>query len=333
MHSGALASFFLRAWVEWLRESVCDSGREPVTDTAAPAARAQAAAWTELVTLAGFCAYLFFFGLGSFGLVGADEPRYAQIAREMLARHDWITPTLNGLPWLEKPALYYWSAMVSYKLFGVSDWAARLPSAVFATAMIAAIYGFVRRFQAGMTRGRADRGFVCGRHRIWPRRLHRHAAGGDADPGSARLVRLAGDRTQTVAGDFLLHDCAGHAGQRSGRAGAGGRDHRCICPDAAVGNPHARLIADTLWIPGVLLFFAVALPWYVAVQMKTPQFFQVFILQHNWSASEPTCIATTSPTGITYRFSCSACCRGRCTYWRRLCSAARQDGPRRGADA
>ena len=107
-----------------------------MTDTrvAAPAVRAPAAAWTEVATLAGFCAYLFFFGLGSFGLVGADEPRYAQIAREMLARHDWITPTLNRLPWLEKPALYYWSAMVSYKLFGVSDWAARLPSAVFATA-------------------------------------------------------------------------------------------------------------------------------------------------------------------------------------------------------
>ena len=98
MHSGAPASSFPRPWVEWWRESTCDSGRQHVTDTAAPAARAQAAAWTELATLAGFCAYLFYFGLGSFGLVGADEPRYAQIAREMLARHDWITPTLNGLP-------------------------------------------------------------------------------------------------------------------------------------------------------------------------------------------------------------------------------------------
>jgi len=42
-----------------------------------------------------------------------------------------------------------------------------------------------------------------------------------------------------------------------------------------------RLIAETLWIPGVLVFFAIALPWYVAVQLKTHQFFQVFILQHN----------------------------------------------------
>ena len=49
------------------------------------------------------------------GLLGADEPRYAQVAREMLARHDWITPTLGGKPWLEKPPLYYWQAMLSYE--------------------------------------------------------------------------------------------------------------------------------------------------------------------------------------------------------------------------
>src|SRR2546430_17724803 len=84
---------------------------------------------TDWLLLAGFCGFLFFFGLAHFGLVGADEPRYAQIAREMLARQDWITPTLDGKPWLEKPALYYWQAMLAYRIFGVSDWAARLPSA------------------------------------------------------------------------------------------------------------------------------------------------------------------------------------------------------------
>ena len=47
---------------------------------------------TDALLIAGFCAFLFFYGLGSFGLIGADEPRYAQVAREMLDRHDWITP-------------------------------------------------------------------------------------------------------------------------------------------------------------------------------------------------------------------------------------------------
>src|SRR5208282_1755578 len=86
----------------------------------------------ELVTIAGFCTFLFYFGLAAFGLVGADEPRYAQIAREMLARRDLVTPTLYGKPWLEKPPLYYWQARESYWALGVSDWAARLPSATAA---------------------------------------------------------------------------------------------------------------------------------------------------------------------------------------------------------
>jgi hypothetical protein len=56
----------------------------------------------------------------SLWLVGADEPRYAQVAREMLERSDWVTPTLQGKPWLEKPVLYYWEAMLSFRVFGVS---------------------------------------------------------------------------------------------------------------------------------------------------------------------------------------------------------------------
>jgi 4-amino-4-deoxy-L-arabinose transferase-like glycosyltransferase len=90
-----------------------------------------------------------FYGLGQFGLIGADEPRYAQVAREMLERHDWITPTLGGQPWLEKPPLYYWQAMLAYRIFGVSDWAARLPSAIDATFLVLAGYFFLRRFRRG----------------------------------------------------------------------------------------------------------------------------------------------------------------------------------------
>src|SRR5271166_346030 len=104
---------------------------------------------TDALLLMAFCGFLFFYGLGAFGLLGADEPRYAQIAREMLDRSDWVTPTLLGKPWLEKPVLYYWQAVLSFRAFGVSDRAARLPAAFDAALLVAAIYFFLRRFRRG----------------------------------------------------------------------------------------------------------------------------------------------------------------------------------------
>src|SRR5271169_5822206 len=104
---------------------------------------------TDKLLLVAFCGFLFFYGLGAFGLLGADEPRYAQIAREMLDRSDWVTPFLMGKPWLEKPVLYYWEAMLTFRLAGVSDLAARLPGACDAAMLVAAIYFFLRRFRPG----------------------------------------------------------------------------------------------------------------------------------------------------------------------------------------
>ena len=75
-------------------------------------------------------AAFYFYGLGAVPLVGPDEPRYAQVAREMLARHDLVTPTLGGLPWFEKPPLLYWMMMASYRVFGVSEFSARLGPAI-----------------------------------------------------------------------------------------------------------------------------------------------------------------------------------------------------------
>src|ERR1700730_18383471 len=91
---------------------------------------------TDVLLLVASCAFLFFYGLGAFGLIGADEPRYAQVAREMLSRHDWITPTLQGKPWLEKPVLYYWQAMLSFRVTGVTDQSARIPAAVDASMLV-----------------------------------------------------------------------------------------------------------------------------------------------------------------------------------------------------
>ena len=89
--------------------------------------------WLGLLALCGFT---FFFGLGGMALTGPDEPRYAEIGREMWASGDWITPRLNGYLWLEKPIWLYWGQAISYHLFGVNEFAARFPSAVSALVTV-----------------------------------------------------------------------------------------------------------------------------------------------------------------------------------------------------
>ena len=234
---------------------------------------------TDLLALIAFCGFLFFAGLQIIGLVGADEPRYAQIAREMLQRHDWVTPVLFGQPWLEKPPLYYWCAMVAYKATGgVSDWAARLPSAVLCTLMIFFIYVWARRFRRGMQldaalitaasarvigfgRGASTDmpltatftvamlcwyGWYESQNRAWLVGFYLFVGLGTLAKGPVALFLAA----VIIAGfGFLRRDW--------------------------------RLILRTLWLPGIALYLLVVLPWFVAVQRANPEFFRVFILEHN----------------------------------------------------
>ncbi len=83
---------------------------------------------------------LFFFGSGSIALVGPDEPRYAEVAREMYVSGDYVATTLCQCVWFEKPALFYWLAALSYRLFGVNEFAARFPSGAMALLSMLAIY-------------------------------------------------------------------------------------------------------------------------------------------------------------------------------------------------
>ena len=92
-----------------------------------PAARI---GWAILIVATLYVCY--FSHLGAIGFVGPDEPRYAWIARDMAETGDWVTPRLYGKPWFEKPPLFYWGAALSFKLFGISEAAARLPSAISA---------------------------------------------------------------------------------------------------------------------------------------------------------------------------------------------------------
>lgn len=72
-----------------------------------------------------------FTGLSTFPLIDPDEGRNAEIAREMKDAHSYLIPLYNGLPRLDKPALYFDSLALSFSLFGENEVAARLPSAIF----------------------------------------------------------------------------------------------------------------------------------------------------------------------------------------------------------
>jgi len=99
--------------------------------------------WFWLVFFA-LTVFVYFFGL-SIPLLGPDEPRYAEVAREMFLRHDWITPTLGGSNWFEKPALLYWLEIVSYHIFGVNEFAARFGPALCGLGTIFSVWLICRK--------------------------------------------------------------------------------------------------------------------------------------------------------------------------------------------
>jgi len=233
---------------------------------------------TDLLLLAAFCGFLFFYGLGAFGLLGADEPRYAQVAREMLDHSDWVTPTLQGKPWLEKPVLYYWQAMLSFRAFGDTDRATRVPAAFDAAVLVAAIYFFLRRFRPG---SELDGALII--------------ASCAAVVGFARAAAT----DMPLAATFAIALLCWYAWYESKRRiylavfyiflALGTLAKGPVAPALAAVviflfvavKRDLRAIPLTLWVTGVVLYLAVMLPWYLAVQVRNPEFFRVFILEHN----------------------------------------------------
>jgi 4-amino-4-deoxy-L-arabinose transferase-like glycosyltransferase len=104
----------------------------------------QFATVTVLLALSGL---LLFFGLGDMGLTDRDEGRNAEAGREMFVSGDLVTPTFNGELRVAKPVLVYWLMTLSYHTFGVNEFAARAPSALFGVALILMHYLFLTRLR------------------------------------------------------------------------------------------------------------------------------------------------------------------------------------------
>jgi 4-amino-4-deoxy-L-arabinose transferase-like glycosyltransferase len=115
--------------------------------------------WPSILLIVAAWATLQLGGLFSPGLLDDVDSIYTQIAREMLARHDYVTPYIDGIRFFDKPPLLYWMAAASMRLFGPHDWAARLPLALGVLALLLAVYALGIRFYASISPAHApDRG-------------------------------------------------------------------------------------------------------------------------------------------------------------------------------
>lgn len=269
-----------------------------VTDTSAGTVRGKMAArtaWTLLILLTLYLCY--FSHLGALGLVGPDEPRYSWIARDMAETGDWVTPKLYGKPWFEKPVLYYWSAALSFRLFGVSEFSARLPSAVSALLATLSLAWLVLRLYGPA-------------HARWLLLLL---------PSTAAMIGFSHAASTDMPFSAILTIAMVAAGVSIG----------LIETVPSQSPPTPSRVADTSWLPlicfgfflglavlakgpaaiilcgaAIFLWAAVtkhwshafrllhpiaiasfcltALPWYILCARRNPDFFHVFVIEHNF---------------------------------------------------
>jgi len=238
----------------------------------------------ETLTLFLFTAFFLFYGLvpifggNGIGLVGADEPRYAQVAREMLNRHDYVTPILYGKPWLEKPALYYWRAMFAFREFGVHDWSARIPSASFAFVLITLIFLHMRRFRPG---GQLDAALLtasCAGILSFAR-----GASTDMQMAAPFCIGMLGWYAwYETDSKFWLFDLYFFVGAATLAKGPVAPFLALVIIMAfAAMRKEWSILRRSIWWPGIVLYLAMVLPWFIAVQKRNPNFLRVFFLEHN----------------------------------------------------
>ena len=115
--------------------------------------------WSSLGLITIPWLILYFSGIFSPGLLDDVDSVYIEVAREMMLRHNYVTPFIDGIRFFDKPPLMYWMAAGSMHLFGVHDWAARLPLALGVLALLFAVYALGIRLFAAISPAHApDRG-------------------------------------------------------------------------------------------------------------------------------------------------------------------------------
>jgi dolichol-phosphate mannosyltransferase len=254
----------------------------PSTGEARQVKGAQRAYGSGLVlALLVFVAGLLFFVRLRAPLLEPQEARYAEIPRQMLESGQWLVPMLHGEPYLDKPPLFYWSVMASYRVFGVSDWAARLVPGLAGLLTVLATYWWGRRV-AGPKAGLAGALLLClSAEFIYRQRM----VGMDgllalwvtAALGAAH-VAMQGPSLRI--GWWLLAWLA---------TGLGLLTKGPVALTLFVApifvwqflDPRTARIKARWWAAGLAIALAVAAPWYAAVGLVAPGYAGFFLWKHN----------------------------------------------------
>ena len=241
----------------------------------------------------GFAAILFgllslfvlFHNLGGPALFDPDEGRNAEIAREILVTGDWVTPYYDFLPRLEKPAFYYALTALSYKRFGISEAAARFPSAASAFAALLLVYFFTRRLLgawpalwSGLVLLTCVEFFAFSRIVI----LDMTLAFFITLALSAFYLASAAERGgKKRAYYFLMYAALGCATLVKGPIGV-------VIPGMIVAaylavrrKWSAPLEMELGW--GLLIFFAIVAPWYAWAEIRRPGYLAYFLGQEHFA--------------------------------------------------
>lgn len=232
----------------------------------------------DLAIVLAICGASLFVGLGRASLWEPDEPRFAEASRQMLQRHDFLTPYFNGVPRYEKPVLLYWLQVPAYLLFGPTELAGRLPSAIAGVGCVVLLYLLGLRVTTrraaligALALATSFRFIVFGRQGLTDVPLICFMLA--ALYGFQRATEAAGDRRWALAAWASVGLAALTKGPVALLPPSIWMAYR-----AAIGDvPSIRRIRP---IAGSLIAAAVVLPWYIAMVVLHGRDFTNFALGH-----------------------------------------------------
>lgn len=222
--------------------------------------------------------------LGQLPLLDPDEGRYAEIPREMLERGDMITPTLNYVHFFDKPPLLYWLNIASFKVLGLTEFAARLPSALCGLLTVLVTYVIARKLYERRTALIAalilgtSAGFVLQSRIVLTDMVLTCCL--TAALGTFIVAAQRENRRSAAAPWYLFYAFCALAVLAKGLIGI-------LFPGGIIFfylllTGRWRLLVEMKLVSGLVLFLAIAAPWFVVVSMRNPNFAHFFFINQHF---------------------------------------------------